>query len=95
LKLSSLLDRIASRPPTFTIYGRDGLPYMSRYRVVDIGKERGRIYLNHFHRGDEDAELHNHPWHGVSLSSWRADTARSAASGAPSWRASAGRGTST
>jgi len=67
LKLSPLLDRIASQPPTFTIFGRDGKPYMSRYRVIDLGKERGRVYLNHFHRGDEDRELHNHPWHGVSL----------------------------
>ena len=49
------------------ICGADGSAYLTRYTLVDFGKHRSRIYLHEFHRGDEDAELHSHPWDAVSF----------------------------
>lgn len=53
--------------PDKEIFGADGSPYLSRYCIAEPRGAApedlsGKIYLNHFHRGDEDLELHNHPW---------------------------------
>lgn len=48
--------------------GRDGDVYMTRY---DIFRNRfgwgPKLYLHHFHRGDYDEALHDHPWSFWSL----------------------------
>lgn len=62
--LARIIDRLF-KPST--IRGADGSPYLTRYRLIDLGKEIGRLYIHRFHRGDEDPELHDHPWHGISL----------------------------
>lgn len=41
------------------IFGVDGL-YLTRWNLGDVGP--ARVYLHRFNRGDEDKELHNHPW---------------------------------
>jgi hypothetical protein len=35
---------------------------MIRYRLEDLGEQRGRTYLHHILRPDEDPEFHDHPW---------------------------------
>ena len=68
MNIRPLLERYAATHPTTKILiCSDGSPYMSQYRLADLGKDHGRVTLQHFHRGDEDRELHGHPWHGVSL----------------------------
>lgn len=48
--------------PPKVIEGVDGSPYLSRWTLLDFGDDHGRVYLHRFHRGDEDQELHTHPW---------------------------------
>lgn len=56
----------------------DGSDYLRRFyitprRLDENGEETGKnlgfgVYLHYFYRGDEDRELHNHPWEkSVSL----------------------------
>jgi hypothetical protein len=52
------------------ITGGDGSPYLTRYTLLDFGKNRGRLFLHRFHRGDEDRDVHNHPWPGTSFILW-------------------------
>lgn len=66
----------ARHTPPNVITGLDDSPYLSRYfifrhSVRTEALERGEkvkdpprwgLYLHHFHRGDADRELHNHPW---------------------------------
>jgi hypothetical protein len=42
----------------------DDRPYLRRFYITSkTDKERPfGLYLHYFHRGDEDRELHNHPW---------------------------------
>ena len=42
----------------------DGRPYLRRFYITSkTDKDRAfGVYLHYFHRGDEDRELHNHPW---------------------------------
>lgn len=50
----------------------DGSPYLRRFYITprrkdEHGEETGKhvgfgVYLHYFYRGDEDRELHNHPW---------------------------------
>lgn len=63
--MDDVLARLASSLPCRVICGEHG-PYLSRYtlRALDSG---GMVYLHHFHRGDADRELHNHPWAGSSI----------------------------
>ena len=49
------------------IAGATRSAYLTRYTLVDFGKHQSPIYLHEFHRGDEDAELHSHPWDAVSF----------------------------
>lgn len=64
--LRTLCERLAARLPKVVIPGADGSTYLERHTLVDFGHAVGRVYLHHFHRGDEDRELHNHPWYGLS-----------------------------
>lgn len=61
------LERISALLPAKAIVGLDGSTFLERFQVLDLGPAVGRIYLHRFHRGDEDRELHNHPWFGASL----------------------------
>lgn len=54
----------------------EGSPYLSRYFLLrkakpgdeeDAADRPFSVFLHYFHRGDEDVELHNHPW-GFSFS---------------------------
>lgn len=65
--LSDLLERAAARLPMREIVGVDGSTFLERYKVLDLGPALGRLFLHRFRRGDEDRELHNHPWWGLSL----------------------------
>jgi len=72
--LADWLAKIASRFERRIIYDRDGKsPYLSRFYLLfrDRGGEATwqdgdrfplNIFLHHFHRGDDDEALHNHPW---------------------------------
>jgi len=45
---------------TVTLHGTDGSPYLTRTTLFSI---RGfRVALHRFHRGDQDEDLHDHPW---------------------------------
>lgn len=37
-------------------------PYLTRYYLFGADRKWGNIFLHHFHSGDKDLELHNHPW---------------------------------
>jgi hypothetical protein len=70
-------EAVSRKLPKFTIY-TEGLPYLTRHYVIRKGRAEGEeaepgsegskfnrwlsVYLHYFHRGDEDAALHNHPW---------------------------------
>lgn len=56
-----MIHRLLELLPSRTVYGALG-PYLTRYTLLRSSKQFPRIYLNHFHRSDEDSELHNHPW---------------------------------
>lgn len=47
--------------PQRTIFGNAG-EYLTRYKLLHLGKKFVRVYLHKFHRSDEDREHHNHPW---------------------------------
>ncbi len=55
----------AAKLPLRVISGESGA-YLSRYTLCDL-PGAGHIFLHYFHRSDEDATLHNHPWSGASL----------------------------
>ncbi len=65
--IKKALSLFAKLLPSTVIRGSDGSPYLTKHTIVDLGKKIGRVHLHRFHRGDEDQECHNHPWHGVSL----------------------------
>lgn len=46
-------------------------PYLTRYVLCWLKKLK--VYLHIFHRSDAD-ELHDHPWHYVSIILWRGYT---------------------
>lgn len=60
--ISNLLKRAVALLQSYVIKGRDGSAYLTRYTLANFGKRSFRVYVNHFHRSDEDHELHNHPW---------------------------------
>lgn len=64
-------------PPPRVIFDRDGVsPYLSRWYLIgeppptdetgqtlpSAGGPRFGVFLHRFHRSDQDAALHNHPW---------------------------------
>lgn len=56
-----MIRRLLEMLPMRTIFGRQGA-YLTKYKLLDLGKERIRIYIHQFHRSDEDVETHSHPW---------------------------------
>lgn len=64
--MRALLHRLVRHlPEPRVIYDRaGGSPYLSRWYLLDRFREgKGiAIFLHRFHRGDDDQELHNHPW---------------------------------
>ena len=67
--LWSLTEKYPNRTRIISV---DGKPYLRRFYItprrrneagVETGDHRGYgIYLHYFYMGDEDRELHNHPW---------------------------------
>lgn len=43
-------------------------PYLTRWTLLKL--EKLKIYFHKFHRSDSD-ELHDHPWHFISIILWR------------------------
>lgn len=60
------LQALAATLPSKTFYGSGSEPFMTRYILCKLPDGR-QVNLHHFHRSDEDPELHNHPWPGRSL----------------------------
>jgi hypothetical protein len=73
----SLLDeaclQISKRLRDKRTFETEGSPYLSRFYLLRKSKPKPEadddepdrpfsVYLHYFHRGDEDHELHNHPW---------------------------------
>lgn len=65
--LRRLCEAAAARLPVRVIEGADGSPFLSKYLIAGGGPDGWRLHLHRFHRGDEDPEMHNHPWWGASL----------------------------
>lgn len=65
--IRSLLKAALSLLPSRTITGRDGAPYLTKHTLVNLGRDSWRAHLHEFHRGDEDAALHSHPWKAVGI----------------------------
>ena len=64
------IDRILQRVFNFfVITNAEGDPYLCRYRLLRL--PFFKVYLHHILRSDEDVELHDHPWHFVSVILWR------------------------
>lgn len=71
MRLTALIARacfwIADHRPRRTFVGTQGDPYLSKFKLIGDFRASPYLALHFFHRGDEDRELHNHPWPGVSL----------------------------
>lgn len=67
--LAILLDKLLAKR---VITGRGTTdPYLTKYRLLDLGRHVGRLHLHRFHRSDEDPECHSHPWSwALSLVLW-------------------------
>lgn len=61
MTLRDLAHRALRKLPHVTLHGIQGA-YLTRYTLFNLGKRLPRVKLHNFHRGDEDLELHNHPW---------------------------------
>lgn len=59
------LEALVAPLPKTTFHGNQG-PFLTRYTLRE-DPDGGRLYIHHFHRSDEDEELHSHPWSGDSL----------------------------
>jgi hypothetical protein len=64
IKTRDAIERIAATLPKRVIVGERG-PYLERYTLREL-QDGSMVYLHHFVRGDEDRELHSHPWSGRS-----------------------------
>lgn len=55
---------VESLPEPRIIYDRSGTsPYLSRWYLWRHNSGEGlAVFLHKFHRGDDDLDLHNHPW---------------------------------
>lgn len=68
------LKRFVVQYDSFTIHGKDGSPYLTRWyvfpkRTPDENRTTPfGVYINFFHRSDTDEHDHNHPWdHAVAI----------------------------
>lgn len=57
-----ICEAVAAHLPSPRIYPGTNGPYLSRWTIWDRGPDIGHLSLHHFHRSDEDQELHTHPW---------------------------------
>jgi len=58
--LWKLVDKLKLRCRVIEV---DGDPYLSRFYLLHTRRDiLPGIFLHYFHRGDNDRELHNHPW---------------------------------
>lgn len=64
--LTALLPRLRAAVKSDTITGRDGDVYMERFHLLTF-PDGGHVRLHRIARSDLDHELHDHPWHAVSL----------------------------
>lgn len=55
----TICEKIANRSYSRT-FETEGDSYLSRYLLFQVGDIA--VQLHKFHRGDQDVELHNHPW---------------------------------
>ena len=46
----------------FKVIGINGNPYLTRYYITPRWFKLFGLFLHEFHRGDNDRDLHNHPW---------------------------------
>jgi hypothetical protein len=44
------------------IHRRDKLKYLQRTYLIGNRKSKFCVFLHHFYSGDQDLDLHNHPW---------------------------------
>lgn len=64
--MRGVLDALSTEAyPSQTFHGLSG-PYLTKYLLRE-DPDGSKLILHHFHRGDEDKELHSHPWSGTSL----------------------------
>lgn len=62
-KFTGLLWRLREKPGQ-VIHNHKGEKYLTRTYLTGPGRKGWIIgaFLHHFHKGDHDRELHNHPW---------------------------------
>jgi len=65
--LEKLCERVAARFPKKVIPRPNGEPYLVRYYLIGREDRPFNIFLHLFVHGDEESELHSHPW-GSSFS---------------------------
>ncbi len=65
--LRRLCAALANHLPVRVIEGLDGTPFLSKHLLAGRAEGGWRLCLHRFHRGDEDPEMHNHPWWCASL----------------------------
>lgn len=66
--LRCYLMMLRQRLPERRITGPDGTLYMEQFLLSNsTAKDSWRLRLHHFVRGDQDRELHSHPWTGISF----------------------------
>lgn len=65
MNLARLCERVARRFLARDIQRDPADPYLTRYYLRGGPRTDGQrvnLYLHKFHRGDQDQDLHNHPW---------------------------------
>lgn len=55
----------------FVIRNQYDDPYMCRYKLFRCPGLKFKVFLHHILRSDDDPEMHDHPWHFVSIVLWR------------------------
>lgn len=63
-----ILTWLVSKMPSTTITV-DGKPYLTRYYPLFMKRDFGwgNVYVHHFRSSDQEHELHDHPWSGLSF----------------------------
>lgn len=58
---------VASREPDELIFNGAGLPYLRRWHVRRRWLGRFNVYVHQIRRDDDGRDLHDHPWHSLSV----------------------------
>ena len=63
-KLDGLLHKFCENNPKRVrlIHRRDGQKYLQRTYLIGKRTSQFCVFLHYFHSGDQDKDLHNHPW---------------------------------